>query len=170
MSLTNLYFQTPWWVMIVFGVLIGRGIRDLKSTTTPLPMLAIMPAVFTIGGLYELVRVFPLDVPTVLLWLIAIAIGAVMGFLIERLRPTHVERRLITLAGSRTTLTVMIMFCVLNVGLSAALGVDPALVGITWFRFAGVGLSGAITGAFVGRFLCWWLAYQIRLNKQFAIS
>jgi hypothetical protein len=172
MSLVNLYFQTPWWVMIVFGVLIGRGIKDLRSTTTPLPKLAIMPAVFAVGGLYELVRVFPLDAPTVLLWLTAIAVGALTGSLIERTRPTQVDRprRLVTLTGSRTTLALMIMFCVLNIALSAALGADPSLVGMTWFRFVSVGLSGAITGAFVGRFLCWWLAYHIRLNKQLAIS
>ena len=171
MSLANLYFQTPWWVVIVFGVLIGRGIRDLRSSSTPLPMLAVMPAVFLAGGVYELVRVFPLEARTVPLWLLAVAGGALIGFLVERVRPTHVDRprRRVTLAGSRTTLVLMLLFCALNIALSATLGTDPSLVGTPWFRFGSIGLSGAISGAFVGRFLCWWLAWRMRPRQHLAM-
>jgi hypothetical protein len=46
---------------------LARGIRDLRPFAMPLPMLGITPAVFTAGGLYELVRRFSLDMQSVLL-------------------------------------------------------------------------------------------------------
>jgi hypothetical protein len=172
MSITNLFVQTPWWVVIVVGVLISRGIRDLRPTSTPLPMLGVMPAVFTVGGLYELVRLFPLDTQTVLLWSGAIAIGAILGLLIERMRPMRVDRqqRLITMGGSGTTLVMMITFLMLNFIINAVAGSGSAIFGTPWFLFISVGMSGVITGAFIGRLLCWWLAWMSQPNEDLVIS
>jgi len=172
MLITNLFVQTPWWVVIVVGVLISRGIRDLRPTTTPLPMLGVMPAVFTVGGLYELVRLFPLDMQTVLLWSGAIAIGAILGLLIERMRPMRVDRqqRLITMDGSKTTLVMMITFLMLNFMINAVAGSDSSIFSTPWFLFISVGMSGVITGAFIGRLLCWWLAWMSQPNEHLVIS
>jgi hypothetical protein len=172
MSITNLFVQTPWWVVIVVGVLISRGIRDLRPTTTPLPMLGVMPAVFTVGGLYELVRLFPLDMQTVLLWSGAIAIGAILGLLIERMRPMRVDRqqRLITMGGSGTTLVMMITFLMLNFIINAVAGSGSAIFGTPWFLFISVAMSGVITGAFIGRLLCWWLNWMSQPNEDLVIS
>jgi hypothetical protein len=172
MLITNLFVQTPWWVVIVVGVLISRGIRDLRPTSTPLPMLGVMPAVFTVGGLYELVRLFPLDTQTVLLWSGAIAIGAILGLLIERMRPMRVDRqqRLITMGGSGTTLVMMITFLMLNFIINAVAGSGSAIFGTPWFLFISVGMSGVITGAFIGRLLCWWLAWMSQPNEDLVIS
>ena len=172
MLITNLFVQTPWWVVIVVGVLISRGIRDLRPTTTPLPMLGVMPAVFTVGGLYELVRLFPLDMQTVLLWSGAIAIGAILGLLIERMRPMRVDRqqRLITMDGSKTTLVMMITFLMLNFMINAVAGSDSSIFSTPWFLFISVGMSGVITGAFIGRLLCWWLAWMFQPTEQLVVS
>jgi hypothetical protein len=172
MSITNLFLQTPWWVVIVAGVLISRGIKDLRPTTTPLPMLGIMPAVFTIGGLYELVRLFPLDIQTVLLWSGATAIGAILGLLVERMRPMRVDRqqRRITMDGSKTTLVMMITFLMLNFIISAVAGTDLSILSAPGFLFVSVSMSGVITGAFIGRFLCWWLAWMSQPNDHLVIS
>jgi hypothetical protein len=172
MSITNLFFQTPWWVVIVVAVLISRGIRDLRPTTTPLPMLGIMPAVFTVGGLYELVRLFPLEMQTFLLWSGATAFGAILGLLVERMRPMRVDRqqRLITMGGSGTTLVTMITFLMLNFIINAVAGSDSSIFSAPWFLFISVGMSGVITGVFIGRLLCWWLAWMSPPNEHLVIS
>jgi len=135
-------------------------------------MLGVMPAVFTAGGLYELVRLFPLDMQTVLLWSGAIAIGAILGLLIERMRPMRVDRqqRLITMGGSGTTLVMMITFLMLNFIINAVAGSGSAIFGTPWFLFISVGMSGVITGAFIGRPLCWWLAWMSQSNEDLVIS
>jgi teichoic acid transport system permease protein len=172
MSITNLFLQTPWWVVIVAAVLISRGIRDLRPTTIPLPMLGIMPAVFAVGGLYELVRLFPFDMQSVLLWSGATAIGAILGLLVECMRPMRVDRqqRLITMGGSRTTLVMMITFLMLNFIINAVAGSDSSIFSTPWFLFISVGMSGVITGAFIGRLLCWWLAWRSQPNEHLVIS
>jgi len=172
MSVTKLFLQTPWWVVIVAGVLIGRGIKDLRPTTTPLPMLSIMPAVFTVGGLYELVRLFPLDMQTALLWSGATALGAILGLLVERMRPIRVDRhqRLIAMDGSKTTLLMMLTFLMLNFIINAVAGSDSSILSAPGFLFGSVGMSGVITGAFIGRLLCRWLAWMSQPSEHLAIS
>lgn len=60
--------HTPAWVWVLFIFLISRGIKARRPATVTLERLAIIPAIFLIWDIYDLVVYRTLTPGTVALW------------------------------------------------------------------------------------------------------
>ncbi len=72
--------HTPAWVWVLFIFLISRGIKARRPATVNAGRLAIIPAIFLIWDIYDLVVYRTLTPGTVALWTAGILAGAALGY------------------------------------------------------------------------------------------
>ncbi|WP_315903932.1 hypothetical protein [Serratia fonticola] len=60
--------KTPVWVYVLFIFLLMRGIKARKPATVSLEKLAIVPAIFLLWDIYDLVAHHQLTVSSLLMW------------------------------------------------------------------------------------------------------
>lgn len=152
--ISGVLIHTPVWVYLILLFLISRGIRARKPATVALEKLAIIPAIFLIWDIYDLLVFRQLTLATCSLWLVGLLSGAAMGYiLIKRssVTRTAAPRTVYREADYSALPFMMLAFAVKYVlGVMSAIAPDvlqrpgvSALVIITGGLFAGV---------FVGKF------------------
>lgn len=146
--------HTPLWVYVLFVYLIFRGINGLKPGDTTLVKVAIIPVAFTLWGLAELARLYGMALDAITIWIVGLAIGAVIGYLILRNASITVDRAtgIIHRPADFTLLPLIILIFAVKYTFGAIGATSPDLLQEPSFRIADLGLSGLFTGTFVGKF------------------
>lgn len=153
--LAGIVTHTPVWVWVLFVFLISRGIKARRSATVTLERLAIIPAIFLIWDIYDLVVYRTLTLGTVALWTAGILAGAALGyFLIRQAVITRVEApRTLFRQADYTALP----FMMLAFGVKYVLGVMSAVSPQTMQQPAMSALAivsgGVFAGVFIGKFV-----------------
>ena len=88
--ITGVVSHTPIWVWVLFVFLISRGVKARKPATVTLEKLAIIPSIFLIWDIYDLVIYRQLSVATIALWMAGILAGAATGYVL--IKPTAINR------------------------------------------------------------------------------
>jgi len=147
-ALTAILTGTPWWVFVLFAVLLALGAPALRPRTMPLARVFITPAVFIGWGLSSLVaaaKAAPLILP--------VAAGAgVLGFglaaLTVRLDAMSAEAGRVTLPGSALPLVRNLLIFAAKYVVAVAGAVRPDWHGP--LLLADMAVSGLAIGYFVG--------------------
>ena len=71
--------HTPVWVWVLFIFLISRGLKARRPATVTLERLAIIPGIFLIWDIYDLIVYRTLTPGTVALWTAGILAGAALA-------------------------------------------------------------------------------------------
>ncbi|MDU5499923.1 MAG: hypothetical protein E6099_02165 [Enterobacter sp.] len=74
--------HTPVWVWVLFIFLISRGLKARRPATVTLERLAIIPGIFLIWDIYDLIVYRTLTPGTVALWTAGILAGAALGYVL----------------------------------------------------------------------------------------
>ena len=100
-AITQAILNTPPWVWLLFAFLMFLGIRALKPSTTSLPRLAILPAVFFVWGVSGVVAAYGIRPLSIIAWLAAFVIGVGCGTLLARATTLEADRTngLVRIAG-----------------------------------------------------------------------
>lgn len=147
--------QTPIWVWFILVWLIMRGAAARRPGETTLAKIAIIPAIFTAWGLYDLVTLYGARPELVGLWLLGIGMGTAIGwwvigrFAITVDPATGVFHR----PADMSLLPLLLATFAVKYGFGVIGAVAPHLLAEAGFRAADLLLSGAFTGIFVGKFL-----------------
>ncbi len=158
----QIIIHTPWWVYLLLIYLIRVGIRASKTRIVTLKKLFIIPLIFTFLSVHTLITSFSLSVFTVTIWVVAILIGAILGwFQIYRYK-LKVDRQhlLIQVPGTWSIMILIVIIFATKYYFGYELAVDPKLVEQTGFEFAVLAVSGVCTGLFIGRLVCY--LYRLR--------
>jgi len=139
---------TPWWVFVLFAVLVALGVPALRPRTMPLGRVFITPAVFIGWGLSSLVaaaKVAPLVLP--------VAAGAgVLGFGLAavsvRLDAMGAEPGRVTLPKSALPLCRNLLIFVAKYVIAVASAIRPDWRGP--LLLADMAVSGLAIGYFIG--------------------
>ncbi|MCK4934134.1 MAG: hypothetical protein KAR79_00955, partial [Simkaniaceae bacterium] len=75
---------TPVWLYALFAYLIFIGIRASKPSVIKLRRLFVLPVIFALLNLYNLVQTFNLDLKAALFWFGALLIGLGINWYIHR--------------------------------------------------------------------------------------
>ena len=146
--------HTPVWVWVLFIFLISRGIKARRPATVTLERLAIIPAIFLIWDIYDLVVYRTLTPGTVALWTAGILAGAALGYFL-------IKQAVITRAEAPRTLYrqadyTALPFMMLAFGVKYVLGVMSAVSPQTMQHPAMSALAivsgGVFAGVFIGKF------------------
>lgn len=147
-AFTAILTGTPWWVFLLFAVLVALGAQALRPRTMPLARVFITPAVFvgwSLSSLVTAVKVAPLVLPG--------AIGAgVIGFgvaaLTVRLDAMRAEPGRVTLPGSALPLFRNLLIFIAKYVIAAATAIR-----LDWHApllLADIAVSGLAIGYFIG--------------------
>ncbi len=146
--------HTPVWVWVLFIFLISRGIKARQPTTVTLERLAVIPAIFLIWDIYDLVVYRTLTPETVILWTAGIFAGAALGYFL-------IKQAVITRADAPRSLFrqadyTALPFMMLAFGVKYVLGVMSAVSPQTMQQPAMSALAivsgGVFAGVFLGKF------------------
>jgi hypothetical protein len=147
--LIGILTHTPVWVWVLFIFLISRGLNARKPATVTLERLAIIPAIFLIWDIYDLVVYRDLTLATVALWVAGIVAGAALGYVL-------IKQTVITRTDAPRTLYRQPDYTALAFGVKYVLGVMNALSPQTLQQPAMSALAivsgGVFAGVFIGKF------------------
>lgn len=153
--LAQFIFRTPIWAWALLAWLVFRGIKARRPGDTTLSKLAMIPAIFTAWGLYDLMTLYGVTGETTGLWLVGIALGAALGWFIAARFDIVADRA----AGviHRPADFSLLPLLLLTFGVKYSFGVigsvAPDLLAEPAFKSADLILSGVFTGVFVGKYL-----------------
>ncbi|MBW4239442.1 DUF6622 family protein [Enterobacter quasiroggenkampii] len=153
-QLTGILTHTPIWVWVLFVFLVSRGLRARRAATVTLEKLAIIPAIFLLWDIYDLVMYRTLSVATLSMWLAGILAGAALGYAL--IRPTAVTRAAAPRTLCRQADYTALPFMMLAFAVKYVLGVMSAIAPQTLQQPAISALAivsgGLFAGVFIGKF------------------
>jgi len=168
-ALLNILHNTPWWVFVLFAVLLLLGAQALRTRTIPVWRLLVVPTVFIGWGVIGLIQQTTQSTPYLVAdWLIGATIGAAFLWLTGRSLAVQIERDdVVSVAGSALPLVRNMAIFIAKYGLGVAAALNPAA------RQSLAVWDIAVSGLSAGYFLAWLvifaLAYQrAPQHEQFA--
>ena len=162
--------RTPWWVWVLFGFLLYRGIKALKSSTVHLYTLFILPTIFVglscqrlLSNTNELFTIAPI-------WAGAILIGSFGGWLIAKkaIIAADKKNKLIKRPGTKRTLALVLLIFAIRYYFGYSIAVNPELITYIPFIITNFALSGLMSGFALGSSLCLLNKYQKAKHRDLA--
>ncbi|QDK17618.1 hypothetical protein [Leclercia adecarboxylata] len=152
---SGVLIHTPFWVYLILLFLISRGIKARRPATVALEKLAIIPAIFLLWDIYDLLVFRKLTLATGSLWLVGLLSGAAMGYIL--IKRTAVARAVAPRSIYREADYSALPFMMLAFAVKYVLGVMSAIAPDVLLR-PGVSAFAIITGGlfagiFVGKFV-----------------
>jgi hypothetical protein len=145
----------PWWVYVLFVILVIIGIKATKPSTVAIQRLIVLPIVFIAWSLYNLYQNVSLGFPSLIVWwVLSLGFGIYLGYNAVNSWKIHSDRRkkTVTIPGNYSTLILVISIFVLSFFWGyfyATLESVPF-----WIYLADTISLTLIKGVFVGRGAC----------------
>jgi hypothetical protein len=142
----------PWWVYVLFIILVNIGIKATKPRTLPIKRVWLFPLIFIAWSLWGLYEKFQFGFYSLIpLWIIFISLGAFFG--VREVHSWHFKfdhhKQEITIPGNYSTLVLIVLIFVLKFfwGYFYATREEVSY----WIFFSDILTSSLVTGFFVGR-------------------
>ena len=153
----NFASHTPWWVYILFIYLMFIGFKALNTQIKPFGVTLIMPIVFTIMCIENIIALEHLDplYEALIFTLSLLLVGSSTGYFLASLQNVQLdkEHKLIKLPGSKFTLISVLLIFSVKYYFSYRLMLTPKDHQLEYYFICA---SGIITGLFVGRSACYY--------------
>ena len=146
--------HTPVWVWVLFIFLISRGLKARRPATVTLERLAIIPGIFLIWDIYDLIVYRTLTPGTVALWTAGILAGAALGyFLIKQAAITRAEApRSLHRQADYTALPFMMLAFAVKYVLGVMSAIAPQTLQQPAISALAIVSGGLFAGVFIGKF------------------
>jgi hypothetical protein len=158
----EVFHQTPFWVYLIFVSLVLLGIRARNARTVPVQMLFLSPFLFIGWSFGYLVEKYGITTERIIIWIAALIFGTFLGWFFHRRVSLKIEKskKRITLPGTWSILFLSVMLFLSKYSFGYLHAVAPHAK--EWVQIYGTDLfiSGTISGAFLGKFLCFWHKYR----------
>ena len=160
--------ETPLWAWALLGYLIFKGVKARRPGDTTLVTMSMIPVVFTVWGLYDLLTLYGVT-PTGAFWLAGIAAGSAVGWFIASRFDIVADRAMGVLhrPADFSLLPLLLATFAIKYSFGVISAVAPQLLTQTGFQIADLTLSGLFTGIFVGKFVRYaWIWRQAGLSLK----
>lgn len=151
----NIVIKTPVWVYALFVFLLVRGLKARKPAIVSLEKLAIIPAIFLLWDIYDLVTRHQLTASTILMWCAGLMIGAFLGY--KLVKPAQIEvssePRSIKRPADFSVLPLMMTAFVTKYVLAVIAAMSPATLQQPSYGAFAIVSGGLFAGVFIGKFL-----------------
>jgi len=154
MNMISMLSQTPWWVYIIFVLLVIRGVQSLHAQTAPLIRLLVVPLIFIAWSLYSIRIRHGLSANSLGIWFLFACMGALFGlvFLYQRITVDK-KHMLVHVPGSVFPLILFMIFFVIKYSIGLLHATAPQTYQNYSLWIVDLGTSGFISGIFTGRFI-----------------
>ena len=149
-SIVGILQHTPWWVFALLALLAALGIRSLRTRTTAVWRLLIVPAIFIGWGILSIAEKAAVSPALSIDWLAAGVIGVAIGWAATRLDGVQVDRAAgrVGMPGSAVPLLRNLAIFLAKYCLAVAMAIAPARQPA--LAHWDVAVSGIGAGYFVG--------------------
>lgn len=158
--------HTPVWVWVLFIFLISRGIKARKPAIVTLEKLAIIPAIFLVWDIYDLVIYRQLTLATVILWIAGIVAGAVLGFML--IKSAAITRaaapRSISRQADYSALPFMMLAFLVKYVLGVMSAISPQTLQQPAMSAFAIVSGGVFAGVFIGKFIRYTSVFLARVR------
>jgi hypothetical protein len=155
MSIATIISHTPHWVWILAAFLLYRGVKALQPREMTWPRMLLLPVLFLVWGLYDIVTQLHLPALALAAFAGALVLGASLGWLIAmQQEPARRVGLLIYRPGTPVTLILIVIAFLSKYALSVAVAYHPDLAANAHYNLLYGALSGATDGIFWGGTLC----------------
>ena len=152
---------TPFYVWIIFIVLLKRGIKASKDGELSFSKMFIMPSIFIVWGLEKLFTGFSYLGTSMIYYTIFMCLGILMSyFLYSRYRTLYIKDGSLCRTGSYLPMAIMMTNFFVKYLLNVAMNVNPLLCNTLSFNILYALLSGFSVGLFIGGILQAYNAYS----------
>lgn len=153
--ISGILIHTPVWVYLILLFLISRGIKARKPATVALEKLAIIPAIFLLWDIYDLLVFRKLTLATGSLWLVGLLSGVAMGYILSK--HTAVTRatapRSIYRGADYTALPFMMLAFAVKYVLGVMSAIAPDVLARPGVSAFAIITGGLFAGVFIGKFV-----------------
>ncbi len=155
--------NTPWWVYLIFVLLVIRGVKASRPQLVSLRKLFIMPFILLIGSLYMLLGAVTPSLVNIMVWLICLFIGGALIFMQIQRQTLQFDkkRHLVKTSGTWTVLILILLIFFSKYYFDYTLAVDPQEIHHLIFRLSLCGISGLCNGLIMVRLIC----YLIKMRQ-----
>lgn len=142
--IVQILVRTPWWVFALLAYLVSRGIRACRPADVTLYQLALVPALLTGWGLYDLARRYGADLWALAPWVLALAVGIAFGAAILRGAPFSSDRAcgIVHRPADFTVLPLILLAFGIKYTFAVAAAISPGLLLDADYRLADLATSG----------------------------
>ncbi|WP_431222458.1 hypothetical protein ACQ86O_19355 [Serratia sp. L9] len=163
----TMMIKTPVWAYVLFVFLLVRGLNARKPATVSLEKLAIIPAIFLLWDIYDLVIRHQLTVVTILMWCAGLMIGGLIGY--KLVNPAQIEvttkPRSIKRPADFSVLPLMMIAFMTKYVLAVTAAISPATLQQPSYSVFATVSGGLFAGVFVGKFLHYLRCYFLDVNQ-----
>lgn len=146
--------RTPVYAWIILAVLILRGINSAKENIISFPKMFLIPAVFAVWGLYDLLTGFGYPITGILFYCAAAIGGTAAGFAIyTRCRSVFRKDGMFYRTGTYVPLFIMMVNFLVKYILNVAVSISPKLYTLMNFNILYSVICGFSVGLFLGGIL-----------------
>ena len=153
--LSGIIIHTPLWVWALFIYLLIRGIKARQPATVKLEKLLIVPAIFLVWDLYDLIAFRPPTVGTWTMWLLGLLAGAAIGYQFinpKRIQPGS-EPRTLHRPADYTVLPMMMTAFLTKYIFAVLTAIAPASMAQPGLSGFAIVSGGVFAGTFMGKFM-----------------
>ncbi|MBB1200847.1 hypothetical protein EGM70_11150 [Enterobacteriaceae bacterium 89] len=145
---------TPVWVYVLFVFLLIRGVKSRRPATVSLTRQAVIPLIFLVWDLYDLVKYRHLSPTIVAVWIGVLVVGAAVGY--SLIRPERVRRGeeagTILRQPDYSALPLMMTAFLIKYVFGVMAAVAPLTLARPGVGMASVAVGGLFAGSFIGKF------------------
>lgn len=155
--------STPWWVFVLFAYLVRLGFAARKPRYIPFRNLFFLPAIFVVISLFGLSELIGFTEKNMGIWIAALLIGSVLGWLhfyFIKIKAVKNEATLY-LPGTWSLLIIILALFTSKYFFGFQLAIDPQLLQQEKYLIIWLSLYGLFTGLFFGRAM-----YAIRCLRR----
>jgi len=153
--LSGIIVHTPLWVWALLIYLLVRGIKARQPATVKLEKLLIVPAIFLVWDLYDLIAFRPPTVGTWAMWVLGLLAGAAIGYML--INPQHIqpgnESRSLQRPGDYTVLPMMMIAFLTKYAFGVLTAISPTTMTQPGLSGLAIVSGGVFAGTFMGKFI-----------------
>lgn len=146
--------QTPWWVYLLFFVLVRRGLAAARPSVVPVWKLSIMPLIFLVLDITGMTGHSRMPASVILVTLLSLACGALAASFLVRHVAVKADRAAwrIGLPGDPMVLPTALAAFAVKYAVGYLQATSLALASTGGFLVISLAVSSFFTGIFFGRF------------------
>ena len=154
--------NTPWWVYLIFCLLVAKGIKSSRPQLISLKRLCLLPLLLLVLSIYVILALVSPSMGSIGFWFFWACIGGVGGYM--QIQRQHLlfdkKRHLVQTSGTWSILILILLIFFSKYYFDYTLAMDPQTIHHVVFRSALLGFTGLFNGLLFGRFTGYFLKMQ----------
>lgn len=158
--------NTPWWVYLLFGFILYKGIRSLKTRNVSLKKLFIVPSILIFISFHTILTQISLNFENIVLLLVSFFAGvAIGGWMIKNQDITiDKESELLRVPGGYSTFVMIMLVFIIKYYMGYEEATDPNMLKQDGFETFAIIATSLLGGLFGGKMIGYLYHYKTSRN------